>query len=84
LTQQRKKKFGRAAVAHYGTDLKNLSQTAKSHIRLNQAHPDTVFRVRIENLQPRTTCNYSVDSMDAKSNGKSAGIISPVKKFTTL
>lgn len=26
-------------VVHYGTDPKNLSQTAKSHIRLNPGHP---------------------------------------------
>jgi phosphodiesterase/alkaline phosphatase D-like protein len=70
-------------VVHYGTDPKNLTQTAKSHIRLNQAHPDTVFRVRIENLQPKTTYYYKVDSMDAKANAKSDGVISPVKKFTT-
>jgi len=71
------------AVAHYGTDPKNLSQTAKSHIRLNQSHPYTVFRVRIDDLPPKTTYYYKVDSMDAKANGKSDGVISPVKKFTT-
>jgi phosphodiesterase/alkaline phosphatase D-like protein len=70
-------------VVHYGTDPKNMSQTAKSHIRLNQAHPDTVFRVRIENLQPKTTYYYTVDSMDAKASAKSDGVISPIKKFTT-
>ena len=71
------------AVVHYGTDPKNLTQTAKSHIRLNQAHPYTVFRVRIDDLPPKTTYYYKVDSMDAKSNAKSDGVISPVKKFTT-
>jgi phosphodiesterase/alkaline phosphatase D-like protein len=71
------------AVVHYGTDPKNLTQTAKSHIRLNQDHPYTVFRVRIEDLPPKTTFYYKVDSMDAKTNGKSDGVISPVKKFTT-
>src|SRR5882762_7396622 len=40
------------AVVHYGTDPKNLSQIAKSHIRLNQGHSYTVFRVRVEGLQP--------------------------------
>src|ERR1700757_3621889 len=30
---------------NYGTDPKNLSQMAKSHIRLNRNHPCTVFRV---------------------------------------
>ena len=71
------------AVVHYGTDPKNLTQTAKSHIRLNQDHKYTVFRVRIEDLPPKTTYYYKVDSMDAKTNGKSDGVISPVKKFTT-
>jgi phosphodiesterase/alkaline phosphatase D-like protein len=71
------------AVVHYGTDPKNLTQTAKSHIRLNQDHTYTVFRVRIEDLPPKTTFYYKVDSMDAKTNGKSDGVISPVKKFTT-
>ena len=71
------------AVVHYGTDPKNLTQTAKSHIRLNQDHKYTVFRVRIEDLPPKTTYYYKVDSMDAKSNAKSDGVISPVKKFTT-
>ncbi len=70
-------------VVHYGTDPKNLTQTAKSHIRLNQDHPYTVFRVRIEDLPPKTTYYNKVDSMDAKTNGKSDGVISPVKKFTT-
>ena len=34
-------------VVHYGTDPKDLSQTAKSPIRLNMAHPTTIFRVRV-------------------------------------
>jgi Purple acid Phosphatase, N-terminal domain len=70
-------------VVHYGTDPKNLNQTAKSHIRLNQQHPYTVFRVRIDDLPPKTTFYYKVDSMDARANAKSDGVISPVKKFTT-
>ena len=40
------------AVAHYGTDPKDLSQTAKNHIRLNHGHPETIFRVRMEGLKP--------------------------------
>jgi hypothetical protein len=39
--------------------------------------------VRIEDLPPKTTYYYKVDSMDAKANGKNDGVISPVKKFTT-
>jgi phosphodiesterase/alkaline phosphatase D-like protein len=68
-------------VVHYGTDPKDLSQTAKSHIRLNQQHSYTVFRVRLLNLQPHTTYYYMVDSMDP--NGTSDGVKSPVKQFAT-
>jgi hypothetical protein len=70
------------AVLHYGTDPKNLSQMAKSHIRLNQGHPDTIFRVRVLGLNPGTTYHYTVDSMQA--TGKSDGVKSPVESFTTL
>jgi phosphodiesterase/alkaline phosphatase D-like protein len=68
-------------VVHYGTDPKKLSQIAKSHIRLNQTHSYTIFRVRVNGLTPRTTYYYTVDSMDA--NGASDGVKSPVKHFTT-
>ena len=66
---------------HYGTDPKNLSETAKSHFRLNQNHRYTIFRVRMEDLNPRTTHYYRVDSMDA--HGTSDGVTSSVKTFTT-
>ena len=68
-------------VVHYGTSPKDLSQTAKSPIRLNSGHPDTVFRVRIEGLQAGTTYYYKVDSMEA--NGKGDGVTSEVKTFKT-
>ena len=68
-------------VVHYGTDPKDLSQTAKNPIRLNPYHSSTVFRVHLYDLPPKTTYYYKVDSMDAK--GRSDGVISPVKKFTT-
>ena len=68
-------------IVHYGTDSKDLSQTAKSHIRLNQGHPHTIFRVRMEGLKPRTTYYYRVTSEE--SNGKSDGVESPVNQFTT-
>lgn len=67
-------------VVHYGTDPKNLSETAKSHIRLNQGHPDTVFRVRLDSLKPKTTYYYKVDSEQA--DGTSDGVQSPVSRFT--
>jgi len=68
-------------VVHYGTNPKNLSETAKSHIRLNRAHSYTVFRVRVEGLKPKTTYYYTVDSVDAR--GASDGVIRTVKNFRT-
>ncbi len=68
-------------VVTYGTVPGNLKETAKSHIRLNQNHSYTVFRVRIEGLKPRTTYYYTVDSMEA--NGTRDGVKSPIKRFTT-
>jgi hypothetical protein len=68
-------------VVHYGTSPKELKQTAKSHIRLNQNHSYTIFRVRVDGLAPRTTYYYTVDSMQA--NGKGDGVKSAIKEFTT-
>jgi len=67
-------------VVRYGTNPEVLSQTAKSHIRLNQNHSYTIFRVRVEDLTPRTTYYYTVDSMQA--NGRSDGVKSTAKHFT--
>jgi hypothetical protein len=68
-------------IVHYGTDPNSLIETAKSPIRLNPDHTSTVFRVRIDDLKPRTTYYYTVDSMEA--TGKSDGVKSPVNHFTT-
>jgi hypothetical protein len=68
-------------VVHYGTDPKNLNKTAKSPIRLNQGHPTTTFRVRLDDLESRTTYYYRVDSEE--STGRSDGVKSPISKFTT-
>src|ERR1700730_6756367 len=68
-------------IVHYGTDPKNLSQTAKSPIRLNPGHSATIFRVRMEGLKPRTTYYYTVGSMEA--DGTDDGTNSTVKQFTT-
>ncbi|MDB5394604.1 MAG: hypothetical protein JWM91_2110 [Rhodospirillales bacterium] len=68
-------------VVSYGTDREDLSQKAKGHIRLNRAHPKTIFRVRIEDLKPQTTYYYKVTSTD--SAGESDGAESPVNQFTT-
>ena len=69
------------SVIHYGTDPNDLSQTAKNHIRLNQSHPETIFRVRMDGLKPATTYYYKVTSMGA--NGESDGGESPGSKITT-
>jgi hypothetical protein len=68
-------------VVHYGTNPKDLSQTAKNPIRLNPQHSSTVFRVNLYDLPPKTTYYYKVDSMD--STGRTDGVTSPIKKFTT-
>ncbi len=68
-------------VVHYGTDPKDLSQTAKNPIRLNPYHSSTVFRVRLDDLPRKTTYYYTVDSMD--SNGRSDGVTSAINAFRT-
>jgi phosphodiesterase/alkaline phosphatase D-like protein len=64
----------------YGTDPHNLNLTAKGHIRLNQNHPYTIFRVRLEDVKPGTTYYYTVDSMEA--TGELDGVKSNVYHFT--
>src|SRR6266567_2456081 len=68
-------------IVRYGTDPKNLNQTAKSPIRLNPRHPSTIFRVRLDDLKPGTIYYYTVGSME--SNGTSDGVKSPAYHFTT-
>jgi hypothetical protein len=68
-------------IVHYGTDPKNLNQSAKSPIRLNPDHPATVFRVRLDALKPGTTYYYAVGSME--SNGTDDGTKSTIRQFTT-
>jgi phosphodiesterase/alkaline phosphatase D-like protein len=66
-------------IVHYGTDPEHLTQTAKSHIRLNQNHSYTVFRVRVDGLKPQTTYYYTVDSTQA--TGQSDGVKSELAHF---
>lgn len=68
-------------VVYYGADPAHLDETAKSHIQLNQSHPDTIFRVRVDGLKPKTKYYYSVGSMGA--NGKVDPVKSGVYHFTT-
>jgi hypothetical protein len=68
-------------IVHYGTDPNDLNQTAKSEVRINRGHPETMFRVSVEGLKPRTTYYYKVTSIE--SGGKSDGAESPLNQFTT-
>jgi hypothetical protein len=68
-------------IVHYGTNPKELSQTAKSPNRLNRSHPNMIFRVRVPDLKPKTTYYYTVESTQA--TGKSDGVKSTVKHFAT-
>jgi phosphodiesterase/alkaline phosphatase D-like protein len=67
-------------VVRYGTNSKDLSTVAKSPIRLNPAHPSTVFRVRLQGLKAGTTYYYTVESEDMA--GHSDGVKGPVRQFT--
>ena len=67
-------------IVHYGTDPKNLSQIAKSPIKLNTDHSSTVFRVQLDDLKPGITYYYTVDSMEA--NGTGDGVMISVHHFT--
>ena len=58
-----------------------LSHTAKNHIRLNQSHPETIFRVRMDGLKPSTTYYYKVTSMGY--DGVSDGVESSVQQIAT-
>jgi hypothetical protein len=68
-------------IVYYSTKPNSLGETAKSPIRLNPDHSSTVFRVRLDNLKPRTTYYYRVDSMEA--NGDRDGVTSPLRHFST-
>jgi Purple acid Phosphatase, N-terminal domain len=68
-------------VVHYGTDPKDLNQSATNPIRLDPYHSATVFRANLYDLPPKTTYYYTVESVD--SSGKSDGVSSPIKPFTT-
>jgi cytochrome c peroxidase len=68
-------------IVRYGTDPGHLGRTARSPIRLNPGHASTTFRVRLHDLQPRTTYYYTVASEEG--NGKHSGVTSAVEEFTT-
>ena len=58
-----------------------MSWTAKSHIRLNRDHPETLLRVRMDGLKPLTTYYYRVTSMG--NEDVSDGEKSDIEQFTT-
>jgi purple acid phosphatase-like protein len=68
-------------VIRYGIDPLHLDRTAKSPIRLNRGHRRTTFRVRLDDLEPRTTYSYRVACEE--SSGKSDGVRSAIYEFTT-
>jgi hypothetical protein len=69
------------AVAQYGTTPDHLDREARSHVRLNQNHPTTVFRVFLTGLKPQTTYYYKIDSIGG--DGVDDGVKSPLAKFRT-
>ena len=69
------------AVVQYGTDPHHLNLTAKSPTRINPAHSDMIFRVRVNDLKPGTTYYYRVYSQQA--TGAADPATSAVRKFTT-
>jgi len=69
------------AIVQYGTDPDHLDRTAKSPTRINPAHGEMIFRVRVNDLQPGTTYYYRVSSQQA--NGASDPGTSAIHKFAT-
>ena len=69
------------AIVQYGTDPDHLDRTAKSPTRINPAHGEMIFRVRVNDLQPGTTYYYRVSSQQA--NGASDPGKSAIHKFAT-
>jgi hypothetical protein len=69
------------AIVHYGKDPNHLDLKAVSPTRINPAHSDMVFRVRMKDLQPDTTYYYKVSSTQA--DGTSDPATSSVRQFNT-
>jgi phosphodiesterase/alkaline phosphatase D-like protein len=69
------------AIVHYGKDPNHLDLTAVSPTRINPAHIEMVFRVRMNDLQPETRYYYKVCSTQA--NGTTDPVTSSVQQFNT-
>lgn len=72
---------GGSSIIKYGTDAKNLNQTAESPYADKEGAANQTHRVRLHNLQPGTTYYYTVISGQGEGSGTQAA--SPVKQFTT-
>ncbi len=72
---------GGSSVIHYGTDAKNLNQTAESPYADNEKTTAQNHRVQIHNLKPNTTYYFIVDSGQGEDTGTEAK--SSVQQFTT-
>jgi hypothetical protein len=68
-------------IVRYGTDPRNLDQTATSPNRWNRSLPNMTYRVRIDGLTPGTTYYFTVDA--AQADGIGMGLKSRVNQFTT-
>ena len=68
-------------VVHYGTDPKDLSQTARGHIRLNRSPPGNDFPGALAGSAAADDLLLQGD-LDGAA-GESDGVESPVSKFTT-
>jgi Purple acid Phosphatase, N-terminal domain len=69
------------AIVRYGKDPDHLDLTAVSPTRINPGHGEMVFRVRMDNLEAKTTYYYKVCSRQA--DGISDAATSAVNQFTT-
>ena len=68
-------------VIRYGTNSTQLVRTARSPIRLNRGHRRTMFRVRLDDLEPATNYYYRVACEEG--GGESDGVRSTTYRFTT-
>src|SRR5258708_18401759 len=68
-------------IVHYGTNPKELNQTATTPNRLNRSHPAMIFRGRLPDLQPKTTYYYFVES--AQATGKNDGVKCPINSISS-
>jgi hypothetical protein len=68
-------------IVRYGTDPKNLDQSARSPIRWNRIMPNMTYRVRLDQLAPGTTYYFTVDA--AQADGIAMGLNGRIDRFTT-